>query len=429
MSNSKPATLHEEVANEWITWHPGPRHSSKEESLDIEKLRLRIFRITIIFGFIALSAITARILVIQNVISIPDVLNILFLGTCLVLSYRKPEWRCHLSWAVLLSFIINCLDGLGFDSVHGFTPTHILLPLLVLYGALLGNIRIIIVALVFACSVYVWTAVQKSLTDTLDLYILSNFMITAIVTGLASYGVWFQHQRLGKALNQKARLLENELKIREQLASALFHDIRNPLGTLMGTAELCQLSGKTERQDLETILSMGGRIDEIIDSIHNTKLINQKKTVIRVQSLVEQLQAVLSRRLEEKELTFNLAEGHDLTVLTEPNLLCNSVLSNLLTNAIKFSPRGGRIELFARKEKDRVRIEVQDQGRGFSPEWMQALREGHRVPHYSGTEGESGFGLGLGIAAAYLDQIDGRLQFRNRPRGACAAILLPAASE
>jgi signal transduction histidine kinase len=416
----------QESGNGWITWRPFARHSRNQEAREVEKLRLRIFRITILFGLVALGAIIARGVIIQSVLPLADLLNLIFLSICLFLSYRKPAWSRVLSWMVLLSFTINCLDGLGYDHIHGFTPTHILLPLLVLYGALLGNMLMIVVALLFVLLVYIWTMASHPVADSLDIYINTNFMISALITGLASYGVWLQHQRLGRAINRKAAFQENELKMREQLSSVLFHDIRNPLGTLMGTAELCQLSGKTDRQDLETILKMGRRIDEIIDSVQIIKIDDWEKTSISIQALVEELETVFSYRLEQKDISMHLAQGHELTVLTQPNLLCNSVLSNLLSNAIKYTPRGGRIELFAQQVNGNVRIEFQDQGEGFPPEWLQALQEGRGVPSYRGTEGESGFGLGLGIAANYLNQIGGQLQFRNRPRGASAAILLPA---
>jgi signal transduction histidine kinase len=412
--------------NDWVTWRSELRDTGYRESREIETLRLRIFRLTMVFGLIALGSIVTRSFMTRPELPWADLLNFLFLGTCLFLSYRKPKWLRTLAWGVLFSFIVNCVDGLGYDHIHGFTPTHILLPLLVLYGALLGNMMMIIVAMVFALSVYLWTMIQHPFVDDLDIYIITNFMITALITGLASYGVWLQHRRLGKAIHRKTALLENEIQIRDQLLSVLFHDIRNPLGTLMGTAELCRLSGKTDRQDLETMLDMGGRIDEIIDSVQINKLDDRKKSSVQVAHLMDQLQAIFAYRLREKELSMHLAEGHELTVLTQPNLLCNSVLSNLLTNAIKYTPRGGRIELFARKENTHIRIEIQDQGDGFSRDWIEALQNGRSVPSYDGTEGETGYGLGLGIAATYLDQLDGHLQFRNRPRGASVAILLPA---
>jgi K+-sensing histidine kinase KdpD len=100
------------------------------------------------------------------------------------------------------------------------------------------------------------------------------------------------------------------------------------------------------------------------------------------------------------------------------------VLANLVSNAIKFSPLGSRIEMRAASEKNGLRIEICGQGQGFPPELF--LTDCSANFSTTGTAGEVGCGLGLNIVSLYVGKIGGVLELRNSENGGGAAsILLP----
>ncbi len=101
------------------------------------------------------------------------------------------------------------------------------------------------------------------------------------------------------------------------------------------------------------------------------------------------------------------------------------VLTNLVGNAIKFTPEGGRIELIARRVDDRVRIEVRDNGPGIPPEQQQRIFEAFFRLTETGSATE-GTGLGLAITARLVELHGSKLEIESQPgRGACFNFSLP----
>jgi K+-sensing histidine kinase KdpD len=185
-------------------------------------------------------------------------------------------------------------------------------------------------------------------------------------------------------------------------------------------------------EDLNTIDGMARRISEIIDSARNIDTQTRHGatwTTTSVASLHAELDDMLGQRLADKGQSLVLTGGGELLVTTNPKLLCNSVLSNLVVNASKFSPRDVQLDLSARAEGDTVRIQMCDHGPGFPTDILVEAAEGAACPSRPGTEGETGTGYGLHIAALFARVLGGRLEIRNRAEGGAAvAVLVPRAT-
>ena len=120
------------------------------------------------------------------------------------------------------------------------------------------------------------------------------------------------------------------------------------------------------------------------------------------------------------------AVGDSLWLPGPADVLAHSVLGNLVSNAVKFSPRGETIEISADRTDTTVRMAVLDRGRGIRPETVEALRRGGTLPSDTGTGGERGDGQGLKLAWRYAEGMGGRLELRRRPGGGTeAAVSLP----
>jgi signal transduction histidine kinase len=241
--------------------------------------------------------------------------------------------------------------------------------------------------------------------------------------------VWIQHRRLEEALRRQTDDLRRELGTRLRLSAVVSHDIRNPLTALLGTAEIAKARGALTAEDLEAIESMARRISQIIDSARNIDAQAGPAaalSVTDVASIHAELSDMLGQRLAEKGQSLVLTSGAELAVYTNPKLLCNSVLSNLVVNASKFSPRDARLELSATTEGDGVRIQLCDRGPGFPDEILQDASASVANPSRPGTEGETGTGYGLHIAALFARVLGGQLEIRNRVQGGAAvAVVLP----
>ena len=253
-----------------------------------------------------------------------------------------------------------------------------------------------------------------------------------IFSGVTAFAVWLQHRRFMGQLKLQATDLRKELDARLRLNAIIFHDISNPLAALMSATDLAQMRAPSSPSaELETIERMSERICAIINSARDIDTELQiEATEISVTTLHEQLQAVFTARLEDKDLTLQLAEGAELTLRSNPSILSNSILGNLMSNAVKFSPRGTTIEMAVTTTADgQLRIELRDQGQGFAEEVLQRGARGQPYRSLKGTEGEAGSAYGLHIAALLLQRLQGRLEVKNCIGGGAAVSVVLAAND
>jgi signal transduction histidine kinase len=394
-------------------------------------IRLLTLRLVLFVGTIALLFIAFQNYFLEGKASWPDLANALFLIVTYWLVMRFPPWRRKLAWLVMASFFLNSLDGLFPYGQEVLTPTHLILPVLILFAALLGDLALGLVAASIIFVIYVNTAIHYWPLASVDIKRLSYLAIVVISSGIVSFGVWMQYRRFIKLLKVQATDLENELDINLRLNAVIFHDIKNPLCALNGRVELLRLKKQAQDSDLEKIEQMVDRINAIIESV---RIMNSGQQLSLSSTLIaeinRELEEVFSSRLTEKGQSLVLTAGAELKVETNLQFLCNSVLSNLLSNAIKFSPREARLEMSACQEGDHVRVELRDQGEGFPEDVLRRVTEGREHRSLLGTDDEEGHGYGLRIAALYIDRLHGRLEFRNREEGgAVVSVLLPASGQ
>jgi K+-sensing histidine kinase KdpD len=118
-----------------------------------------------------------------------------------------------------------------------------------------------------------------------------------------------------------------------------------------------------------------------------------------------------------------------LRLLASRNLLVESVLGNLVSNAIKFSPRGSNLTFAAERQNGEVKMAVMDSGPGVPGEVLAHLNDEGAVASTPGTEGEKGSGFGLQLVGEHLSRMGGRLELKPRAAGGTeAAVWLPSAS-
>ena len=123
------------------------------------------------------------------------------------------------------------------------------------------------------------------------------------------------------------------------------------------------------------------------------------------------------KRLEEKGVTLsfkNLLEP-GTKVLADKTSLTHSVLSNLVSNALKFSEIDSEIEVLAKEERGQVIVEVTDKGPGIPQDIIaNILADRGEVESSLGTSGEKGQGFGLSIVKSFVDSYGGQIEFESK---------------
>lgn len=227
---------------------------------------------------------------------------------------------------------------------------------------------------------------------------------------------------------RKREIVENELResnfTRERLIKILSHDLRSPFQGIMGFSSLLQDSydefSDQERLDMvnRIIKSTDGAMELLNRMLDWTQLqsgsIPFNPREINLSTLSEQVADRLSGMAESKKITVERSVPDHVTLTADANML-ESILQNLLSNALKYTKPGGRVTLSAKNHGDRVIIRIKDTGVGMEQQVLNNILEKKETLSTRGTGKEKGSGLGLLICKDMIDRHNGTLTGESRP--------------
>src|SRR6266850_2338313 len=223
-------------------------------------------------------------------------------------------------------------------------------------------------------------------------------------------------------------------KFKDQFLSTMSHELRTPLNAVLGFSDLLadeRYGSLNDRQRrYVTHIHTGGThllklITDILDlsKIEAGRMELSREDVTVASAFAEVISGLYP--LAEKKSQALLQRVEDNLHVRADAMRFKQVLTNLVTNAIKFTPEGGRIELVARQVDDQVKVEVRDNGPGIPPEEQQRIFEAFFRLTETGSATE-GTGLGLAITERLVELHGGKLGIESQPgEGACFYFSLP----
>ena len=242
---------------------------------------------------------------------------------------------------------------------------------------------------------------------------------------------------LSQAQVQNDRLRELD-RVKDEFIALISHELRTPLTSIRGYLELllddADAAGMRieQRGWLQVIERNTERLVALVEDLLLAAQANAgglvvTKTDVDVAAIVRQcaLACAPAARARDIDLTWNA--GPDLRVSGDPVRL-GQVVDNLVSNALKFTPGGGRVDLRASREGEHVRIEVADTGMGIPADARQSLFSRFFRTQRATSEAIAGAGLGLSIAKAIVDAHNGRITYTSVDgKGTTFVVELPAA--
>lgn len=234
-----------------------------------------------------------------------------------------------------------------------------------------------------------------------------------------------QNDQMRKSLSA----LEESHHENTRLIKIMAHDLRNPIGASSNLASLVlQESDMSEehRHMLELIqASSQSSLDMITDLLHsNTSREDLVKEPVDLESLLKYCVEQLRFRAEDKRQTLILDAQPIILPVSREKIW--RVLSNLITNAIKFSPSGTDILIALRRQGENVLITVRDQGIGIPDGLHDKIFDLFTESKRPGTSGEESFGLGLSISRQIVEAHGGRIWFESEEdKGTAFFVSLP----
>jgi signal transduction histidine kinase len=226
---------------------------------------------------------------------------------------------------------------------------------------------------------------------------------------------------------QGRRQLESSLAQRRRLLGTLFHDAANPIMALLGLSEQAR-AGLAAPGDEARARRLSRRLGELLGDSQAWLMAEDPELkpglgVVELEPVLAGVADLFQERLASKRLGLALEVEAGLRAEAQVAVLRDSVLSNLVSNAIKFSRPGTSLELAAHHDDGQALIELRDRGPGLTPDLLQALEGGQDLPSAPGTGGEAGQGLGLALAREHMQRMGGRLELQEREGGGTVARL------
>ena len=217
--------------------------------------------------------------------------------------------------------------------------------------------------------------------------------------------------------------LERLNKTKDKFFSIIAHDLRNPFNAIMGFSELLchdfnEMDDKRKLGLLELINMSSESAYNLLDNLlqwarTQTDKIKFSPEYFELSEVIEQVIDLHGIIAEKKQVSIESIIPDSTWVYADKNMI-HTVIRNLISNAIKFSHKGGKVFISSFENGEMTEIVIRDQGIGMSRENLSML---FRIDTYystSGTSGESGTGLGLIICKEFVEKNSGRIRATSK---------------
>ncbi len=264
-----------------------------------------------------------------------------------------------------------------------------------------------------------------------DIALLKTFADQAVIA--------IQNARLFREIQDKSRELEVANKHKSEFLANMSHELRTPLNAIIGFSEVLleKLFGEVnEKQEdyLKDIYTSGKHLLGLINDILDLSKVEAGRMDLELSQFdlpgaVSNALTLVRERAQRHNVALHLDVDPALTSVTADERKLKQILVNLLTNAVKFTPDGGRIDVVARRLPDAFSIAVSDTGIGIAKEDHQAVFEEFRQVGRDYTRKQEGTGLGLTLTRKFVELHGGRIWVESElGKGSTFTFSIPTAS-
>src|SRR5829696_9088198 len=259
----------------------------------------------------------------------------------------------------------------------------------------------------------------------LALFLVHGLLLTAVVAELRSA----RRDAETRALEAQAARREGEAanRMKDEFLATISHELRTPLNAVLGWVHLLRtvrLDSPTSVRGLESIdRNVRHQAQLTADLLDVSKALTGRLRLDSRPSLlddaVRQAVSAASSAAKAKGVRLNLTAANPVAVHGDGTRL-RQIAWHLIANAIKFTPRGGTIDVAVRADGDEARLTVEDSGKGISPEFLPRVFERFTQADSSATRTAGGLGVGLALVRELVELHGGEIEAQNRAGGAGA---------
>lgn len=236
---------------------------------------------------------------------------------------------------------------------------------------------------------------------------------------------------LGETFDEMADSIERDRMLERRLTTDVAHELRTPLMAIQSTVE-AMVDGVFEpnAERLETVDSEVQRLSRLVDAILKLSRLENgstplKKEVVDVGKLIESIISTHEAFVSDSGLTLKYERQHGVRVLGDADMI-RQATANLISNAVRYTPEGGKITVRVSSDNETAAIAVRDTGIGLTPEEAKMVFSRFWRADAGRTREKGGLGIGLSVVKEIVDRHNGWVDVEGeKDKGACFTMHFP----
>lgn len=238
----------------------------------------------------------------------------------------------------------------------------------------------------------------------------------------------------------KQKEIEQQLKESIETKNILFyiisHDLRGPVGDILAALEFmtsgAKVNDETKNKFLEEMKKSSRTTYSLLENLLNwaklqTNSIKVNPGAFKMHDIIDEGISLITTTAKQKDIQIEIVADPQHSVYADKEL-AGLVVRNLVSNAIKFTPRSGKIMISVERKGKETVVEVADTGVGMEKKLIDKILTSAGIYSTRGTENEKGSGIGLVLVKNFVEKNKGRLRFVSHPgKGTRAIFTLPSA--
>jgi len=236
---------------------------------------------------------------------------------------------------------------------------------------------------------------------------------------------------LEKRIDERTKELQLSNETKNKFFSIIAHDLRSPIGSLnVIFNQITQKPSDIDEELYKAIRSATTQTDRLLDNLLKWASIQRDKVDVKPKNcqlhiIIDSTLGLLAETARLKEIEITQDCSLEIYVWADPSMLA-TVSRNLVSNAIKYTKQGGRIQIIAHSQDNEVRVEIRDTGVGVQPEILKNMFQVGKIVSSPGTNHEPGTGLGLALCKEFVESNSGKIGVESElGKGSCFWFTLP----
>jgi signal transduction histidine kinase len=259
---------------------------------------------------------------------------------------------------------------------------------------------------------------QKIKKDRRKVYLLVTIVLAVVILLMLFFWLYLSKRKATKKLKSKNKIISNINKQKDKFFSIIAHDLRGPFNGFLGLTEL--LAEDIEDMDKEEIQfaavnmrSSATNLNRLLENLLEWSRMEQGLIPFapqenQLQVVVEECITTLQAATDKKQIKISTEISENTKVFADNNIL-HAVIRNILSNAVKFTPKGGSINIQGKEVDKNTIIAIKDSGIGMDTKMLKNLFELDVKTNRTGTDDEPSTGLGLILCKEFVEKHGGKI--------------------